>query len=200
MYEGARITDAVTFHHRQGELRGAVKIIRRRTPERFRWRAAVGGLNRVAGKLRGADRMRIEEPIREIVLELPDEDLQREVVLDARKVGIDLDRGELLPHLTLADLRRCAYLARCDVSRIGRHTTLPKDFGEPIDTAACVVVGRALAEHHRRRAHKLWLSVPDPDGPEPLRGHHRMMLSRAEHDRSVSERWAALSKALLGGA
>ncbi|HJL17970.1 MAG TPA: hypothetical protein RMH99_20055 [Sandaracinaceae bacterium LLY-WYZ-13_1] len=174
-------------------------MVRRRQPERFRWKSAVAGVNRIAGKLRGMDRMRIEEPVRELVLDLGDDTLRREVVLDARKVGVDLDRGELLPRLTLADLRRLSFLAGVDVGRVGRYTRLPHDFGAPIDTAACVVIGRALAEHHRRRAHKLWLSVPDPDGPELLRPHHRFMLERADRDRAESERWGALAKAILTG-
>lgn len=199
MFEGSRVTDAVAFHHRRGEMRGAVRVVRQRPPERFRWKSAVGGVTKVAGRLRGLDRMRVEEPVRELVLELPDDDLQREVILDARKAGVDLDRGEVLPHLTLADLRRLSFLARVDVRRIARYTRLPADFGAPIDTAACAVIGRALSEHHRRRAHKMWLSVPDPDGPEPLRQHHRYMLDRADRDKGEAERWAALSKAILAG-
>lgn len=199
MYEGTRVTDAVSFHARRGELPGAVRVVRHRVPERFRWRHAVAGVNKVASKLRGIDRMRIEEPIRELVLDLSDDNLQREVVLDARRVGVDLDRGEILPHMTLADLRRLSYLAGVDVRRIGRFTKLPNDFEDSIDTAACVVVGRALADHHRARAHKLWLSVPDPDGPSSLRKHHRLMLKNAEGCRLEAERWSALSKALLAG-
>jgi hypothetical protein len=197
--DGSRVTDAASFHLRRGELKGAVRVVRKRPPERFRWRTAVGGVSRAASRLRGLDRMRVEEPIREMVLDLPDPSLRREVVLDARRVGVDLDRGELLPHLTLADLRRMAFLAGVDPSRIARYTKLPGGFGDPIDTAACVVVGRALGEHHRRRAHKLWLSVPDPDGPSLLRQHHRYMLSRAERERAEAERAQALSQALLAG-
>jgi hypothetical protein len=199
MFEGSRVTDAVSFHQRRGEMRNAVRVVRQRTPERFRWKSAVAGVNKVAGRLRGLDRMRIEEPVRELVIDLPDDTLRREVILDARKVGVDLDRGEVLPHLTLADLRRLSFLAGVDATRIGRYTTLPTDFGQPIDTAACVVIGRALSKHYRNRAHKLWLSVPDPDGPEPLRLHHRYMLQRADQDRAESERWAALAKAILDG-
>ncbi len=176
-----------------------MRIVRKRTPERFRWRKAVAGVNSIAGKLRGIERLRVEEPVREIVLDLHDQDLQREVVLDARKVGVDLDRGEILPHATLADLRRLSYLSGVDVRRIGRYTKLPEGFGDVIDTAACVVIGRTLSEYHRKRAHNLWLRVPDPDGPQTLRKHHRMMLHRAEQERAESERWAAMSKALIGG-
>lgn len=199
MFEGSRVTDAVSFHERRGEMRGAVRVVRQRPPERFRWKAAVGGVTKVAGKLRGVERMRIEEPVRELVLDLSDDDLRREVILDARKAGVDLDRGEILPFMTLADLRRLSFLAGVDVRRIGRYTRLPHDFEAPVDTAACAVIGRALSEHYRRRAHKMWLSVPDPDGPEPLRQHHRYMLDRAELDKREAERWAALSKALLAG-
>src|SRR5690606_29521789 len=125
--------------------------------------------------------------------------LRREVILDARRVGVDLDRGEVLPHLTLADLRRLSFLAGVEVGRVGRHTQPPEDFGQASDTAACIVVGRALSDHHRRRAHKLWLSVPDPDGPVTLRKHHHFMLERADRDRVEAERWSALAKALLAG-
>ena len=199
MYEGSRITDAAAYHVRQGEVRGAVRLVRKRTPERFRWRKAVAGVSQVAGKLAGIERLRVEEPVRELVLDLDDGDLQREVVLDARKAGVDLDRGEILPHATLADLRRASFLVGVDVRRIRRYTKLPEGFGDPVDTAACIVIGRTLSEYHRLRAHKLWLRVPDPDGPVPLRKHHLMMLQRADRDRTESERWAALAKTLIEG-
>jgi hypothetical protein len=54
----------------RGELRGAVSIVRHRAPERFRWRRAVGLVSQTAGVLLGRDRMRVEEPIRELVLDL----------------------------------------------------------------------------------------------------------------------------------
>lgn len=199
MNSGSRVTDAAQFHMRRGEMQGAVRIVRNRTPERFRWRSAVAGVTKVAGKLRGLDRIRVEEPVREMVLDLHDADLRREVVLDARRVGLDLDRGEVLPHSTLADLRRLSYLAGVDVRRIGRYTRLPEGFGDPIDTAASIVVARTLSEYHRRRAHKLWLNAPDPDGPTPLRKHETIMLERADRERNEAERWSALAKALTHG-
>lgn len=197
--DGSRVTDATIFHMRRGEARGAVRVVRKRPPERFRWRTAVSGVSRFAGKLRGLERMRVEEPIRELVLDLGDPSLRREVILDARRAGVDLDRGEVLPHLTLADLRRVAFLAGVDATRIARHTKLPGSFGDPIDTAACVVVGRGLSEYHRRKAHKLWLSVPDPDGPVKLKRYQRFMLERADRERAEAERWSALAKSLLDG-
>ncbi len=199
MYTGSRVTDAAQFHVRRGEMVGAVRVVKKRIPERFRWRAAVAGVTKVAGKLRGLERVRVEEPVREIVLDLHDGDLRREVILDARRVGVDLDRGEVLPHSTLADLRRLSFLAGVDVRRIARYTKLPEGFGDPIDTAASIVVARTLSEYHRRRAHKLWLHAPDPDGPSPLRKHELIMLDRADQERREAERWAALAKALIQG-
>ena len=199
MYQGSRVTDEAAFHVRRGEVKGAVRIVRKRVPESFRWRKAVAGVNTIAGGLRGLDRMRVEEPIREMVLDLGDESLQCEVILDARKAGIDLDRGEVLPFTTLADLRRLSFLAGVDVQRVGRYVKLPSEFHDRIDTPACVVIGRTLAEFHRRRAHKLWLRVPDPEGPVPLMKHHHLMLKNAERDRFEAERWAALAKALIKG-
>jgi len=199
MYQGSRVTDAAAFHVRRGDLRPAVRIVRKRVPERFRWRKAVAGVTKGVSKLRGAERFKVEEPVRELVLDLPDVDLRREVILDARRTGVDLDRGEVLPHLTLADLRRLSFLAGVEVGRVGRYTKLPLGFGDPIDTAACICIGRTLSEYHRRRAHKLWLNVPDPDGPDALRKHHRFMLDRADRERTEAERWAALSKSLIAG-
>lgn len=199
MVQGSRVTDAAAFHVHRAEVQSAVRVVRARAPERFRWRKAVAGVNRVAGKLRGMDRMRIEEPVREMVLDLNDDDLQREVILDARKVGVDLDRGEVLPFTTLADLRRLSFLAGVDVGRFGRYTKLPVDFADRVDVSACVVIGRTLAEYHRRRAHRLWLRVPDPDGPVRVMKHHRLMLKNAETNRADAARWAAVAKALLAG-
>ena len=60
MYDGSRITDAVEYWRRRGELRGAVTIVRTREPERFRWRRAVSTVSASVGSLRGKDRLRVE--------------------------------------------------------------------------------------------------------------------------------------------
>src|SRR5687768_3181257 len=104
MYDGSRVTDAVEYWRRRGELKGAVSIVRKRLPEHFRWRRAVNVVSQAAGALVGRERMRIEEPVREIVLDLPDEVLRREVVIDARRFGVDLDRGEVLRPRTVGEI------------------------------------------------------------------------------------------------
>jgi hypothetical protein len=197
MYDGSRVTDAVEYWRRRGELKGAVSIVRARSPERFRWRRAVGLISQSAGALSGRDRMRVEEPIREVVLDLADAVLRREIVIDARRWGVDLDRGEVLPRRTLGDLQRIAYLSRVDLDRVARYVCLPHDRDTSVDAAAVIVVGRALADQYRNRAHRLLLQVPDPDGPEPLRLHHRIMLERAEQDREQARRWFAFARAVL---
>lgn len=193
---GARVTDAVEFYAKRGESRGAVRIVRLREPDRFRWRKAVSGLSSRAGKLRGRDRMRIEEPVREVVLDLENE-LQREVVLDARRYNVDLDRGELLPFHTMGDLRRYCFLVGTDVNTFDKYVRITNDFGEPIDTAGCTVVARAMSNHHRRRAQRIWLELPDPDGPDKWRMHHRFMSERASHDAELARRWNALAQRLV---
>ncbi len=195
---GARVTDAVVFFQRRGELRRAVRTVRDRDPERFRWRAAVGRLTSSAGRMRGLDRMRVEEPIREVVLDTTDRFLRREVVLDARRANVDLDRGEVLPRHRMGDLRRMAFLTGADVRVIERFVALPVDFEAPIDTAGVVLVGRALADQHRRRAQRLWLELPDPDGPDTFRLHHQYMAQRADRDADLAHRWTALTRAILG--
>src|SRR5687768_5861950 len=196
MLPGARVTDAVDWYRRRGDARRSVKIVRARQPERFRWRMAVAGCSVEAALRLGRDRLVIEEPIRELILDLDDRFLRREVVLDARKVGVDLDRGEVLPFRTMGDLRRIAFLVGTEVGHVARHLPLPGDFSAPIDVAGAVLVGRAYAEAHRKRAQSLWLQLPDPDGPERYRLHHRIMDERARTDADLSRRWAALAKAL----
>ena len=197
MYAGARVTDAVDLLRRRGELRGAVKVVRRRYPERLRWRAAVSSLTWVAGGLRGRERMGVEEPIREVVIDIPDVDLRREVVLDARKGGVDLDRGEVLPVRTMGDVRRFSFLTGTDVARVQRFVKLPEDFEAPVDAAGVVLVGRTWATIHRKNAQRLWLRLPDPDGPEPWRMHHQIMAERARAESQLCERWMAFTHALV---
>jgi hypothetical protein len=197
MTAGARITDAVGHFKNRGNWRSAIKLVRSRTPERLRWRAAVGSLTCEAGRMLGGERMRVEEPIRELVLDLDDPFLQREVVLDARLYRVDLDRGEVLPRWTMGDLRRLTYLARTELDLLRRYVALPSDFDAPIDTAAVVLAGRAFANMLRQRAERLWLSVPDQDGPEPRMRHHTYILERADRDAENSRRWGALSKTLV---
>jgi hypothetical protein len=196
MTAGARITDAVTHFARRGNFRSAVKLVRTRPPERLRWRAAVGTLTSDAGRMLGVDRMRLEEPIRELVLDLNDVFLRREIVLDARLHRVDLDRGEILPRWTFGDLRRLSFLARTEIDLLRRYVSLPTDFDAPIDTAAVVLTGRAFSNMFRQRAERLWLSVPDQDGPEPLRLHQRLILERADLESERSKRWGALAKTL----
>jgi hypothetical protein len=197
MYDGSRVTDAVDYWRQRGEMKGALTIVRRRSPERFRWRRAIGLVSQTAGALLGRDRMRVEEPVREIVLDLDDVALQREVVIDARRVGVDLDRGEVLPARTLADVTRLARLTGTDVSRIARHMRLPTDPMAPVDVAAVIVVGRALGDHYKLRAQRLLLQVPDGDGPEPIRLHHRLMSERAVQDRGDAQRWFSFARWML---
>lgn len=195
---GARVTDEVDFHQRRGSGRWAVRAVRCREPDKFRWRSAVASLNRAAARMRGLSRMRIEEPVREMVLDMPDRPLQREVVIDARRCNVDLDRGEILSPRTFGELRRMSFLIGTELSTVTRWVSLPDDWEAPIDTAGVVVVGRAMADMHRRRAQKLWLQIPDPDGPFPVQPHHRMLADRARYDADRSRRWSALARELLG--
>lgn len=193
---GARITDAVNYYQRHGQLKGAVRAVRNRVPERLRWRSAVGALTQTAGGLRGLERMRVEEPIREVVLDMPDENLRTEVVLDARRNGVDLDRGEVLPVRTMGDIRRFAFLTQVDLRMVQRYLKMPLDFHRRVDVAGVVIVARAMAHHHKMRAHKLWLDLPDPDGPVLWTPDHRALNQRAEWDMTLSQRWGAFAKAV----
>jgi hypothetical protein len=198
MSQFARVTDEVDFWKRRGELQGSVRVIRARSPERLRWRAAVASVTAVAGTLRGVERARIEEPVRELVLDLDDRILRRESVLDARKGGVDLDRGEVLPRHTRWDLRRTAFLTGVDQEELARYMRLPADYERHVDTAAVVIVSRALANAHKQRGDKLFSRVRADKGDGLLR-HEQYMLDRAEVEHDLSRRWAALSRTMIDG-
>jgi regulator of protease activity HflC (stomatin/prohibitin superfamily) len=198
MAQGARVTDEVEFYKRRGQLQSAVRVVRARTPERLRWRAAVASMTQVAGELRGRDRARIEEPVREIVLDLDDKILRRESVLDARRSGVDLDRGEVLPFHTRWDLRRTAFLTGVDHEVLGRHIKLPAEYSRPIDVAAVVIVSRALAQAHKLRSERLLARLASATQAQ-LQRHEQYMLDRAERDKDLARRWIALAKVMVEG-
>ncbi|MET0342059.1 MAG: hypothetical protein ABW252_13735 [Polyangiales bacterium] len=194
MAAGARITDAVTYLREEGNFRGAVRLVRTRRPERLRWRAAVAAIVYDAAHMQGRARMRVEEPIRELVLQLEDPILQREVVLDARLHRVDLDRGEVLPRWTVGDLRRLAFLAGTDLDVLSRYVQLASDFDAPIDTAAVVLAGRALATVARQRSAQLKLGMLSTESRSAEVQRH--LLERAQREAEHSRRWAGLAKAL----
>jgi hypothetical protein len=195
---GARITDEVNFWRKRGDLKNAVRVVRVREPERLRWRAALSSVSESAAPLRGRSRAQIEEPVRELVLDLDDFILRREAVLDARRFGVDLDRGEVLPARTRWDLKRAAFLIGVDHEQLARYVTLPDEYGRRIDVAGVVVVSRALASTHKQRADRLSERVINTGG-RPLAQHEHMMLERASYERDLARKWAALSKNLVEG-
>jgi hypothetical protein len=196
---GGRVTDEVNFWRDRGQLRRALRAVRTRKPERLRWRSALSALTSSAAGLRGFHRCLIEEPVREIVLDLEDRMLRREAVLDARRFGVDLDRGEVLPLCTRWDLKRTAFLTGVDHEVLGRFVRLPSDFSEPLDTAGVVLASRALAAAHKRRAETLGPAALQPKAEAPPVRYQELIQRRAQHEREQARRWAALSKTLLQG-
>lgn len=219
----SRITDAVEKSSRAGKHVEGVRVVKNRNPDRLRWKSAVGRLMGSAGRMSGTSRMRIEEPVREVVIDLEDSLLRREVVIDARRANVDIDRGEVLPFHSMGDLRRYAHLVGADMTQIERYVHLPTDFMAPIDTAACVLVGRAMANFHRRRAQKIWLEFPNELDPtrvtkvtpwnsestadktivsKPHPGYfesqyHKQLHQQAEADAELARRWQILADRLL---
>lgn len=199
MISGGRVTDEVEYFRSRRELRNVVRTVTRRPPERLRWRTATSVVTYIAGKLQGLERMRVEEPVRELILDIDDRILRREVTLDARRNGVDLDRGEVLPPHNMWDLKRTAYLAGVDLELLGRHLKLPGDYSRRIDTAGVVLVSRALSNLHGNRAQKLLTRVSDRDEKQPLMRYEQMMLDRASYDAEQARRWAALARTMVKG-
>jgi len=202
MSNGARVTDEIEFYKRKGQLQQTVRVIRARRPERLRWRMGLSSVTQIAGTLRGRARMRIEEPVRELVLDLPDRLLRREAVLDARRHGVDLDRGEVLPHLTRWDLRRSAFLIGVDHLALAPYMRLPEEYSAPIDTAAAVLISRAFATAHKTRSERL-LRTLTPASTQPKDAPRirleQVRLERGERDRDLASRWMVLAKVLVEG-
>jgi hypothetical protein len=199
MSSGARVTDEVNFWRQRGDIRRAVRAVRVRAPERLRWRAALASVTECAAPLRGLGRLQVEEPVREIVLDLDDRILRREAVLDARRSGVDLDRGEILPSRTRWDLTRTAYLTGVDHALLARYLKLPDDFSRPIDVAGVVLVSRAIAGTHKQRAERLSQRVGPPLSDRALARHEQIMVERADYERDLARRWATLAKTLVQG-
>ncbi len=199
MHLGGRVTDQIEHFRRRGQLRNLVRTMRTRPPERLRWRNALATVTQVAGGLQGYHRMLVEEPVRELVLDLDDRILRRESALDARRSGVDLDRGEIFGRHTGWDLKRTAYLTGVDLKQLAQFVALPNDLSRPLDTAAVVLAGRSLANLHRCRAQRLFARVPIPDTGRPLMLHEQYLLDRAKYDSNVSRRWAALAKTFVQG-
>lgn len=192
-----RVTDAVNFFQQKGHAKGAVRVVRSRSPERFRWRRAVGSLTETAGRMTGLSRMRIEEPVREVVLDVGSRPLKKMVVLDARIHGVDLDRGEVLPHHRFADIRRMAFLAGVDLARLQPHMPLPTDVLGPVDSAAAILVSSAIAGSHRRLAQAFWGRLPGAESPVALCKHHQRIEQRADREAQLAKRWDAFALALM---
>lgn len=156
-----------------------------------------------AVQCRGLARARIEEPIREMILDMDDRILRRETVLDARRVGLDLDRGEVLPLHSRWDLKRSAFLVGVEHDLLGRYMELPEDYTRPIDTSGAVLLSRAFANALSARADRLVSRVPQDAGglvgAEALRRHQRLLLERAAYEREQAQRWVALSQVLVHG-
>lgn len=193
---GSRITDAIEYYARKGHERGAVRAVRRWDPDKFRWRRAVDVLSSAAGARGGVERARLEEPVREVIIDLDDYALRREIVLDARRYNVDFDRGEILPERTAGDLRRVTFLTGTSTEEIRKYLPITDDFSAPIDTAGVVVVTRCLAEHHRRRARRVSLELPERSMPANTMVNK--LRTMADRDAEAARRWRAVADTLLG--
>lgn len=196
---GSRVTDAVEFFRQREEYKHALSLVRHRSPDAQRWRNAVSRMSFAASTLSGNSRTHVEEPLREVVIDLEDGGLRRELVLDARRVRVDLDRGEILSPKSYGDVRRSAFLTGVDLDLVRKHVTLVDDFFAPVDVAGVVVVGRSLAEAYQRRAQRLVAMLPNFSTVGQLDARQRGTVEQANRDSTDAARWGAFSRSLLDG-
>ena len=196
---GSRVTDAVEFFRQREEHRQAVRLVRARSPETRRWRLAVSKLSATVSSLRGRERSFVDEPLREMVVDLEDRALRAEVVLDARRANVDWDRGEITAPKTMGDLRRATFLAGIELALLRPHVTVPEDSFAPTDAAGVIVTGRAFALAYHRRAQRLVLELPLVDDSSRLSIRQQGIAAQVARDDRDAKRWNALSKAMLDG-
>ncbi len=102
------------------------------------------------------------------------------------------------PFESVGDLRRYSFLTDVPLEQVLKHVRLdPGSFFARADTAAVVIVGRHYEIVHRKKAHELWLEIPDPDGPDKQELHHHVMADRAEREARLADRWSAFTRAVL---
>lgn len=198
MYTGSRVTDAVRYHQVRGELNCAVRIVRSRQPEACRWREAVYRVNTGTSRLEGLCRARIEEPLREAVMDLPDQTLQYEVVIDADATGVDLDRGEILPTRTVGEVRRMVFLTGVSPHVLQGHVRLPSDLQALVPVAPVVRFSRRMADLHHREALAIRQTIPSSS--LWLSDEDIQQKARVERNLHHARAWSGLAQALLHAA
>ena len=103
----------------------------------------------------------------------------------------------MLPFRTLGDLRRTTFLTGTDLESVRRYIELPDDFHAPIDTAGVVVVGRAIAEQHRRSAQRILLELPEVPPTRTESAVRAQLRERGQRDADAAVRWRAVADAIL---
>lgn len=192
-----RVTDEVVARSEQGDLPGAVEVVRRRRPDARRWRMAVGVVARRSIEVaHGFERHCAEEALREIVINVGDRALRRETVLDVRLQGLDIDRGDVLPRWRIGELRRLAYLLDLELDAVAAHVPLPDGFSQGIDTPGVVLTGRHLAGLHRHNAERQLRRLPDAVKTARMSSHQAKILSTAQWASERARRWNTLAEHL----
>lgn len=195
-----RVTDEVEARSKDGDLPGAVEIVRRRRPDARRWRTAVTVVaKRSVEVVRGLERHCAEEALREIVLGVHDPGLRCETVLDVRLQGMDLDRGEVLPRWRIGELRRLAYLLDLELDAVAAHVPLPEGFSRGIDTPGVVLTGRHLAGLHQHNAVRQRRRLPDQVEGKRLDAQQTRLLETAQWAAERARRWSTLAEHLAYG-
>lgn len=196
----ARVLDEVVARSEQGDLPGAVDVVRRRRPDARRWRAAVTVVARRSLEVSyGFERRCAEEALREIVGRVDDRALRCETVLDVRMQGIDIDRGDVLPRWRIGELRRLAYLLDLELDAVAAHVPLPDGFSNAIDTPCVVLTGRHLAGLHRHNADRQLRRLPDSVEVARMSSHQAKLLQTAQWASERARRWNTLAEHLAYG-
>ncbi|MBI5513251.1 MAG: hypothetical protein HY909_05745 [Deltaproteobacteria bacterium] len=198
-----RVSDEAAILCRRKDFPRAVNVLQRRRSERRRWRHAFRLVTVLGDRaLDGARRSWMEGALREVVAQVADTQLQRELVVEARAAQVRFDLGAVLPGWTGRSLWRLADSLEIPMQYVALVTSLPAALTVPLDTAQVVLDFRRTAEAHRVVAAQLGATLPPWAQFQEAKGaldpalKQRLNTVRAQHE--ASRRWRAFAGRLLG--
>jgi hypothetical protein len=198
-----RVSDEAAILCRRRDFPRAVNVLQRRAAERRRWRHAFRLVTVLGDRaLDGSRRVWMEGALRDVVAQVRDLRLQRELVVEARAAQVRFDLGAPLPAWTARTLWHLADTLEIPMQYITRVTALPPTLQAPVDTAQVVVDFRRTAEAHRALAAQLGATLPPWALFQEAKGaldpalQQRLNTVRVQHE--ASRRWRDFAGRLLG--
>jgi hypothetical protein len=196
-HDYTRVSEDTAILCRRQDFPRAMNVLQRRPPDHRRWRVGLRNVATSAGRvLQGSRRWWLGGAIRELVSEVPNPWLQRELAVDLFATGTGFEPPDLLPHWTARDVWGLADGVGLPMEYVAQVTALPGYIDARVETARLVLDFRRTALAHHEHARRL-AAATTKDLTE-VRGY-APWAARVEIDaqRDAAERWRALAMHLL---